>query len=100
MNVDVCLRKTPDMIVCWNDIVATSVMTQLSSRSIMVPEKIGVSGMDDIEAAAQYGITTAKQPLFEKGYTAATLLIQMIEEDCVEISNINLQCKVVKRTSL
>lgn len=99
-QMDVCLQKAPDMIVCWNDIVATSVMTQLRSRSIMVPEKIGVSGMDDIEAAAQYGITTAKQPLFEKGYTAATLLIQMIEEDCVEIRNINLQCKVVKRTSL
>lgn len=99
-QMDECLRNTPDMIVCWNDVVAISVMAQLNGRSVPVPEEIGVSGMDDIEAAAQYGLTTAKQPLFEKGYTAAALLIQMIEEGCTEAKNVNLQCKVIKRTSL
>jgi len=99
-SIDLCISSGVDLIVCWNDSLALSVIAHLNGKNLLVPNDIAVTGVDDIAVSEQYGITTARQPLFEKGYTAATMLIQMIENNTEHSVNVDLPCSVIKRMSL
>lgn len=98
--VDKCLCNQYDAVICWNDALALSLLAILRSRNIGVPEKIAVAGVDDISSAAQYGLTTARQPLFDKGYKAVMTLIDEIETDTITSDKITIPCSVVRRTTL
>jgi LacI family transcriptional regulator len=64
-------------IMCVSDLVALGVMRCLRKRGIKVPDDIAVVGYDDVPFAAELStsLTTVRQPTYQLGYTAATLLL-------------------------
>jgi LacI family transcriptional regulator len=59
------LHYDADVLICATDQVAIGALHALNDAGIVVPEKIAVTGFDDIPAAAQFipPITTICQPL-------------------------------------
>ncbi|MBI9021196.1 MAG: LacI family DNA-binding transcriptional regulator [Verrucomicrobia bacterium] len=57
----------PDALICATDQIAMGALHALHDVSIAVPEKIAVTGFDDIPTAAQFipPITTVRQPIEE-----------------------------------
>jgi len=66
-----------DGFLCGNDLVALSVLTELRSRGVTVPEDCAVVGWDDILTARHItpALTTVRQPVRELGGRAAALLV-------------------------
>lgn len=68
-------------VFCASDTLAMGVLSALDQVNIAVPEEMALVGFDDLPFA-QYTIpslTTIKQPIYEKGKIAASLLINQIE---------------------
>lgn len=63
----------PTAIISTSDQLALGVLAAARSRGIDVPGQLSVAGFDDIDEASrsQPGLTTIRQPLLEKGRTAA-----------------------------
>jgi hypothetical protein len=64
-----------DAVICANDLMAVAVLEELQTRGVNVPEKVVVSGFDDIEAArfSQPTLSTVFQPISEMGARALSL---------------------------
>jgi DNA-binding LacI/PurR family transcriptional regulator/GAF domain-containing protein len=72
-----------DALVCANDVMAIGAMNVLQERGIRVPGDLLVIGFDDIEDARRSTVplTTVRQPVYDIGYRAATVLWRMIQGD-------------------
>ncbi len=46
--------KRPDMLICGNDEMALGVMEILQENNVKIPEKIGISGFDDIQLSRYF----------------------------------------------
>ena len=68
------LERDPGItaVLCSTDVLALGVMAAAAEAG---RSDLSVVGFDDIPAAAARDLTTVRQPLFEKGLTAARLLI-------------------------
>ncbi|MDH2443325.1 LacI family DNA-binding transcriptional regulator [Amnibacterium sp. CER49] len=77
--VDRVLALIPDggAIMCGNDLVALGVLRGLLARGRHVPEEFSLVGYDDVEFARALSpaLTTVRQPSFEMGQLAATMLL-------------------------
>lgn len=73
----------PTAILAFSDLLAIGVLRAAAARGIAVPGALSVAGFDDIPEAvvAVPPLTTVRQPLLEKGRTAARLLITGWPED-------------------
>ncbi len=60
----------PTAVLATSDRLALRVL----EAGLRVPGEVSVVGFDDIPAAAAAGLTTVRQPLFEKGEIAGRLL--------------------------
>lgn len=71
-----------DAVFCGNDLIAIGVVKALKNAGIKIPEEVGVMGFDDIYMARMLDpeLTTIKQPNYEMGFQAATLLINALEK--------------------
>lgn len=98
--VAMCERGEADTVLCWNDTLALSVLTNLQNAGISVPGQVAVAGVDDIPVAEQHGLTTARQMLFEKGHRAVMTLVHEIENDCIVSDKIALPCQIIRRGTL
>lgn len=65
----------PTAIVGLSDVVAIGVLQAVEARGLRVPDDISVSGFDDVPAAAELGLTTVRQPIWEKGRLVGELLL-------------------------
>ena len=67
----------PTAILCANDLMAIGVMRYCLESGISVPERLSVTGFDDIPSAAllQPALSTVAQPGLEMGRAAAELLL-------------------------
>jgi DNA-binding LacI/PurR family transcriptional regulator len=54
--------------------------------NIDVPNRTQIVGFDDIESAADYGLTTIAQPIFEKGEAAAMMALGLEAQENVTLS--------------
>ena len=84
-TVSVLLRDTPDAglpdaLVCANDEIALGARRAARDARIDIPDRIAITGWDDIPAAALVtpALTTVRQPMRELGATAAALLTERI----------------------
>src|SRR5882757_3109899 len=68
----------PTAIVATSDVHAVAALKALSSNGIAVPEAVSVIGFDDAPIADLVGLTTIRQPLRDKGRTAAKILLDLI----------------------
>jgi LacI family transcriptional regulator, repressor for deo operon, udp, cdd, tsx, nupC, and nupG len=73
----------PSALFCSNDLLAVSVIAQLASLGIRVPDDVAVCGFDgaSIGALMVPALTTVAQPSREIGATACALLLGCLEGD-------------------
>lgn len=71
----------PTAILAMSDRLAIGAVDAARSLGLRVPEDLSVAGFDDIPRAAlvRPALTTIRQPLFDKGATAASLLLSAID---------------------
>ena len=74
------LDKPPTAIFCGNDESAFGAMTALRDLGFKVPTDISLVGFDDVQQAAQHDppLTTLRQPRYELGFAAMTLLLDIL----------------------
>jgi DNA-binding LacI/PurR family transcriptional regulator len=76
---DLLVREfAPTAIVATSDVHAVAALKVLSSNAIPVPDAVSVIGFDDAPIADLVGLTTIRQPLRDKGRTAAKILLDLI----------------------
>lgn len=70
-----------DAIVCANDSMALTIMSELKKRGILIPEQIIVTGCDDIPSSAYSvpSLTSIEQSLEQMARSAVLLLLDMIK---------------------
>lgn len=72
--------ERPTALLCANDLMAIGALEYCKSVGLRVPEDVSIVGFDDIPVAALVTprLTTVRQPAFEMGYRATTLLLDLI----------------------
>ncbi len=68
--------ERPTALVCWNDLAAYRLITQLRVSGLRVPEDLAVAGFDGMtsEIPPAYHLTTLRAPWHEVARTAVSLL--------------------------
>lgn len=97
------LLKHPDVdgIFAGNDYMAAGVIKAALQMGYKVPEDLAVIGFDDISLCKLTSpeISTMAQPIYEMGYTAAKLLLDMIEGRKVEKMHNEFEVRFIERQS-
>lgn len=91
----------PRALFVENDLMALGVIQGIKEAGLRVPEDIAVVGFDDIAFASfpEIGLTTVRQPKFEMGKLAATLLLDTITGVSATPRKHVLEPELVVRTS-
>ena len=78
--------KLPDAIICANDAMALRCMGVLLENGVRVPEDVMVTGFDDTWSArnSSPALTTVSRPLYDAGYQACQLLLDVADGKEVE----------------
>lgn len=82
------LRPRPTAIFASSDTQALGVLEAARRLGVRVPKDLSVVGFDDLEAAALVGLSTVRQPLFQSGQEAASLLLRRMSDDADDPANI------------
>jgi LacI family transcriptional regulator len=75
------LPDPPTAVFCSNDVIAFGALDAARQLRVPVPSGLSILGYDNIEMAAwaAFDLSTISQPLAEMSKTAASLLVQRIE---------------------
>jgi len=89
-----------DAVVAANDSMAVGALNALSRRA---PERIGrlsITGFDDLEIAgySEPPLTTVRQPVWEKGWNAARLLVDLLAGKTVPPRTLLPTVPVIRRS--
>jgi DNA-binding LacI/PurR family transcriptional regulator len=89
-----------EAIVCANDSMALGVLEALEARGVRVPERIAVTGFDDIEEArfTTPPLTTVRQPLRRQGREAVGLVLDQLRQGA-RVERLVLDTELVTRRS-
>ncbi|MBB6215920.1 LacI family transcriptional regulator [Anaerosolibacter carboniphilus] len=90
-----------DGLFCGDDLIAIGAIKSLKEEGISVPDDVGIVGFDDIYMASLIDpeLTTIKQPNYEMGYEAASMLIRALEKKNPRKKEIVLNTNLVIRKS-
>ncbi|MBN2440709.1 MAG: substrate-binding domain-containing protein [Spirochaetales bacterium] len=90
----------PEVLVAANDNMAIGVIEECNSRGIQIPEKLAVTGFDNIYLARYCSspLTTVIQPIYEQGKMAGETLLRIINGQEVPLKQY-LPTKVIIRHS-
>ncbi len=91
--------ERPTALFIASDMVAMGALRAIRLRGLQVPDDLCVVGFDDITAARFIvpALTTVRVPTFGLGWTAAELLIRIIEHDPPQQTKILLDTELVIR---
>ena len=96
------LSSSPEIsaIFCASDLMALGALKACQQQGLVVPNDISIIGYDDILLASYVTppLTTINQDMFEMGYEAADLLVNMLEGKAKKRHRI-LETKLVQRES-
>jgi DNA-binding LacI/PurR family transcriptional regulator len=70
----------PTAVFAASDTQALGVLEAARAAGVVVPDELSVVGFDDIEVSSYAGLTTVRQPLFESGRLAASLLLEALTD--------------------
>jgi LacI family transcriptional regulator len=89
-----------DAVFAANDVMAFGAMRALRNAGRRVPEDVAVVGFDDIPASAMTHppLTTVRQPLYEMGRTAASMVMAAIRGESIA-KRVELPTSLVIRDS-
>ncbi len=93
------LPGRPTAVFAASDTQALGVLAAAEKAGLAVPADLSVIGFDDIEAAAQVGLSTVRQPLAESGARGASRLCRLIRGGPVRPLREELPLEVVARSS-
>ena len=96
------LKRPPDGIWCYNDVVANGVIMQALRQGIRVPEDLAVIGCGDLhyDESLRVPLSSIDQRSREIGSRAAKLILSLIEEEAKgDPRRIILEPKLVARES-
>ncbi|TXE06286.1 LacI family transcriptional regulator [Seonamhaeicola algicola] len=90
-----------DGIYSSNDTAAIAAIQYLKSKGVNIPKDIAVVGFnnDPISSVIEPSLTTINQPDFEMGKTAASLLIQQIQDTSFKKTSKVLDVELIVRQS-
>lgn len=93
------LPQRPTAVFVASDVVALGAMSAIQKAGLTIPDDVAIVGFDDIFLAAhtQPALTTVRVPAYGLGWTAAEVLISVIEGD--EVSSVTLETELVVRDS-
>ena len=91
----------PTAIFAANDEMAMGAVAELKQHGLLVPADISIVGFDDIEFAEVYdpAITTVRQPRFDMGRVAMSLVIQQLRGEPFAPGETVLPAEFVVRAS-
>jgi LacI family transcriptional regulator len=94
------MTPRPTAAFCANDLLAIALEAEVLRSGIRVPEDFEIVGYDDIDGAqmAPVPLTTIRQPQFEIGKAAATLLLEHAKEE-VAHQHISFSPRLIERAS-
>ncbi|MBI5960766.1 MAG: LacI family DNA-binding transcriptional regulator [Chloroflexi bacterium] len=77
------LSERPEAVFAANDQMAIDAMMAIRERGLRIPEDIAVVGFDDIPMASYVSppLTTVHQPVYELGWHAAHMALEIINSD-------------------
>lgn len=95
------LGQQVDAVFAASDSMAFGALQALTESNLRVPEDIALVGFDDLPHAteAKPPLTTIRQPIQQKGYQAARLLLDLIEGQTTGPQQILLPTQLVIRAS-
>ena len=93
------LPVPPTAIFAASDTQALGILTAARKSGHLVPGDLSVIGYDDIDSAAQFGLSTVHQPLAESGERAARRLCAVISGQAVRPLREELPLVVVARST-
>ena len=79
--LDSLLLHNPDAIVCYNDRIAYTVMSEMTTKGISIPDRVAVTGCDNLEFGQNINptLTTVTFPTYEMGERAFMLLLEQLD---------------------
>jgi DNA-binding LacI/PurR family transcriptional regulator len=89
-------RDRPTGFLTVSDVMALGVLDALRQRGLAPGRDVSLVGFDDIPGAEDVGLTTVRQPVFEKGRLAGLVLL---EPDGVPERDVVLPTELVVRAS-
>lgn len=95
-------RNVPiDGLFAANDVVALGAIQAIQEAGLRVPDDISVVGFDDLPMAKNStpSLTTINQPIAQKGETATSLLMDVIEGSVEAPAHITLSARLIVRDS-
>jgi len=100
-NVARALLEQPDRptaVFAHSDLQALGVLDVAAELGLRVPEDLSVVGFDDIDLAANAGLTTIRQPLFDTGRLGAARLLEVLASgSCSGPEHLELPLELVVR---
>jgi DNA-binding LacI/PurR family transcriptional regulator len=92
--------RRPTAVLCAADALALGVLLAAEKRGIRIPEDMEVTGFDDVPEAAlsRPALSTVRQPIWEKGRSAARLLTDALEDEA-STQDITLATEWVPRST-
>lgn len=80
-------RQPPTAVICGNDVLAIGAMAECHARAIAIPQRVSVTGFDDMEIASLMtpGLTTMHFPTTELGTDAARHLLARLRGEKVPL---------------
>lgn len=91
--------EPPTAVFTTSDTQAFGAARALRELGLRIPHDVSLVGFDDIESAADAGLTTVRQPLFESGAMAARMLADLISVPDAPPERIVLDVELVIRST-
>lgn len=95
------LGEAPSAIFVSNDVMAFGAMDAIKDHGLRIPDDISVIGFDDIPMSAQVHppLTTVRQPLYEMGAAATSMLITLLADVSLSTDHPELSTELIVRES-
>ncbi len=95
------LDEPPTAIFAYSDTMALGALEGAQQAGVGVPDHLSIIGLDDVEIAQYFHLTTVSQPLYDSGARGAVLLLDCMGNDRDRpVPHINLPTGlVVRRTT-
>jgi LacI family transcriptional regulator len=96
------LKRPPDGIFCFNDVIATGVILQASVQGISVPQELAVIGCGNLhfDKLIRIPLSSVDQHSNQIGRRTGKLILELVAEDASQVSRkIVLQASLAPRAS-
>jgi DNA-binding LacI/PurR family transcriptional regulator len=94
------LDPVPTALIAMSDALALGAMDAIRASGLQIPGELSITGFDDIPEAASTspGLTTVREPHYEKGRRAAELMISLLQGEDIS-SLVTLPSSLIVRGS-